>query len=126
MTPSTSDEVLIDVERCETFPSLTESNACGTNSNSYGAPPPDDMIYIGDVEDPCGCGVTQKMRRVMGEDTISASSLHGFTKTVILLLEYMTPVEKLDGENVVLCFALEYTKDLSVCSKPSVPSAAFS
>ena len=60
MTPSTSDEVLIDVERYETFPSLTESNACGTNSNSYGAPPPDDMIYIGDVEDPCGCGVTRK------------------------------------------------------------------
>ena len=74
----------------------------------------------------------EKMRRVMGEDTISASSLHGFTKTVILLLQcqlrldYMTPVEKLDGENVVSCFALEYTKDLSVCSKPSVPSAAFS
>ena len=59
-TTSTSDEVLIDVERYETFPSLTEGNACGTNSSSYGAPPPDDMIYIGDVEDPCGCGVTRK------------------------------------------------------------------
>ena len=93
MTPSTSDEVLIDVERYETFPSLTESNACGTNSNSYGAPPPDDMIYIGDVGDPCGCGVTQKMRRVMGEDTISASRLHGFTKSVILLLQCQLRLE---------------------------------
>ena len=74
----------------------------------------------------------EKMRRVMGEDTISASRLHGFTKTVILLLqcqlrlEYDASGETLYSENVVSCFALEYTKDLSVCSKPSVPSAAFS
>lgn len=30
---------------------------------------PGDMIHIGDVDDPSGCCVTRKMRRVKGKDT---------------------------------------------------------